>query len=307
MDRLSELWQLQAEQQVELELDPSSMSDVDRARAFTDYLANMYEEVAEIGKASPSYKRHILLADNSRSGVLDGCVDAMKMAMTIAQLQGITSEEFIHAFLLKTDLVRERARQARLKLEAETLVLGFDLDDVFADLTPFREEANSSGNAENSFAAALSMNERMKHRFYEEGGFRDLAPIPFAAETARRIKKRYGALHVIVTARPQWKYKRLHGDTAWWLKRHGIPYDVLLFSRNKVEAISEHICPAWPKVFVEDHLRNARDLTEAGIDVLLFDRPHNQSAGSESLTGERVFGWYGVDGVEAAIARRLER
>lgn len=304
MERLSELWRLQAEQQVELELDPGSMSDVDRARAFTDYLANMYEEVAEIGKANPSYKRHILLADNSRSGVLDGCVDAVKMAMTIAQLQGVTADEFIHAFQIKTDIVRERARQARLKLEAQTLVLCFDLDDVFADLEPFRQEALADTTTGGAAAiVALSTNERMKHKFYEGGGFRNLSPIPGSVDAARRVKARYGALHVIVTARPQWKYKRLHGDTAWWLKRHGVPYDMLLFARNKVEAISDHIYPAWPKLFVEDHLRNARDLVEAGIDVLLFDRPHNQVLRREPMPGERVFGW---SGVEAAIAKRLE-
>lgn len=298
---MKELWAEQAAQQLDLELDPTTFNDVERRRLFTDFLANLYEEVGEIGDAWPTYKRHMLLGGASRSGIIDGCVDVVKMAMTIAQLEGVTFDEFEQAFRLKTQVVVERHRQDKLVLQHDTLVFCFDLDDVYADLEPLRAEVGADSTTGGAAAVvALSMQERMKHEFYEGGGFRKLQPVPGAVKASQRIKDKYKALHVLITARPQWRYKRLHADTVYWLNEHKIPYDMLLFSRNKVEAVAEHISPASPVVFVEDHLRNARDLVEAGINVLLFDRPHNQGVD----VGQRVKGW---SGIEDAIARQLSQ
>jgi uncharacterized HAD superfamily protein len=81
---------------------------------------------------------------------------------------------------------------------------------------------------------------------------------------------------VILTARPQWQYKRLYGDTIDWLERHNIPADFILFNKDKVEALHAHLAPAWPTLIVEDHPRNVSALSAAGVNVLLFNCRHNQ-------------------------------
>ena len=108
-----------------------------------------------------------------------------------------------------------------------------------------------------------------------------------------RALKKSGYTLVIVTARPQWQYKRLYADTLEWLDKHGVPHDHILFNKDKLEAVHAHLAPAWPVAFIEDHERNAKALADAGVNVLLFDRPHNRDV----VDGERirrVSGWSAV-------------
>ena len=80
------------------------------------------------------------------------------------------------------------------------------------------------------------------------------------------------------------------------------PNDIILFNKDKVEAIHTHLQPAWPVAFVEDLERNVRALSAAGVNVLLFDRPNNQSL--EPLPRvKRVRGWAEVTSELEAVLK----
>lgn len=302
-DRLTWLWETQAQQQRELGLEPSELGDIERRQTLGDLARLLHEEVTELGRLSPSYKRHLLRSPGaSSSAVAEECVDVLKTVVAIAQLHGLTLDELVDAFATKTQVVRERAAAERLALAHDSKVLCIDLDDVVFDLGPFRDQLVA--HDELHAPARLVASERTKAEFYEGGRFRDLEPIPGAPEALRLIHSA-GYMIVAITARPQWQYKRLYGDTVHSLRKHGVPFDLVLFNKDKVEAMYEHVCPAWPVAFVEDMERNAKALAASGVRVLLYDQPHNQSvsAGPNIL---RVKDWQqitrllGVGSVEAA-------
>lgn len=148
-------------------------------------------------------------------------------------------------------------------------------------------------------AGTLAMVETYKDDFYTEGRFAELPAIPGAPRAMMDLKAQ-GYTIVIITARPEWQYSRLYADTLSWLDAHSIPHDLILFTKDKAEAIHHNIRPAWPRCFIEDHPRNALSLAASGVNVLLFDTPHNQAV-QEDERIKRVVGWNGV--MEAISAR----
>ena len=289
-DHLIKMWALQAQQQRELGLDPNELSDVERRRLCDDLTLQMHEEVSELGRLSGGYKRHILRAPKTNLGAVGiECADVLKTLFCIAQLHGLTPGEMVDAFVQKTNAVRQKAVAEQLELTNSCRVLCVDVDDVICDLEPWRDELKKLGPIDAAAALRLEASEDMKNAFYSGGRFREMSAVPGAAEGLARIAAA-GIKIVLITARPQWQYKRLHSDTVYWLNREGITYDLLLFSRNKVEAVYDHVRPAWPIAFVEDHPVNADAIAEAGIQVLLYDQPHNRHVSAKSgIT--RVASW----------------
>lgn len=75
---------------------------------------------------------------------------------------------------------------------------------------------------------------------------------------------------VYVTARSQEEEE----FTSRWMKKHGIPYEQILFSghKSKVDFVKE-----WKlELFIEDYLVNAKAISKLGIPVLLLDTSYNQ-------------------------------
>ncbi len=276
VDALIRMWDQQAIQQRDLGLDPKYMSDVARRSASGDLILCLHEEVAELQRTTSHYKAHLLNATLADPGnVSDEVADVLKLVIAIAQLHGLGSDDIAEAFERKTNVVKAKAEHQRLALQSGTKVLCVDLDDVICDLSPWTKElVRLKGDAPGN-ARTLQMMEAWKDDWYKSGRFKELDAI-LGARSALTLISGRGYKIVIVTARPQWQYKRLYADTLEWLQKHSIPHDLILFNKDKVEAIYDHIAPAWPVAFIEDHERNARHLSAVGVQVLLFDRPHNQ-------------------------------
>lgn len=289
-DRLTEIWMAQAEQQQQLGLDPRHMSDVDRRRYTSDLALQMHEEVSELARLMPSYKRH-LLADGAadRQEVAEEVTDCLKVLMTIAQLNDLSVADIVDAFHRKTRVVKSKAEGERMRLQRDTRLICVDMDDVISDLTKWIATLAEARGAAPAGKHTWDMLEAHKDDFYRSGRFREMPPVEGAPEGMRALKG-MGYKLVIVTARPQWQYRRLYADTLEWLDQYGVPHDHVLFNKDKVEAVHQHLAPAWPLAFIEDHSRNAASLVEAGIEVLLLDKPHNQDALANSKL-RRVASW----------------
>lgn len=286
---LKHLWDIQSEQQRELGLDPAALSPLERRNVARDLLLSLHEEVSELQRTSgQSYKRHILADDGADAhNVAIEAASALKLLVAVAQLHGLSAADISRAFVEQTEVVRARSEGERARLR-EAPLLCVDLDDVLADLSAWRDELDAIRGGAEPGAIRHQREEAWKDEWYRAGRFRDIPPMPGAAEAMAEVRE-WGWRVVIATARPQWQYKRIHADTLYWLGRHGIHHDLILFGKDKVELVHEHLAPAWPVAFVEDHDRNARALSAAGIHVLLYDRPHNRHLDLERV--ERVRSW----------------
>jgi 5'(3')-deoxyribonucleotidase len=266
------------------------MDEIGRGRVITDIIAQAHEEVSELGRLSSAYKRHLLSRPRMETAVVaEEVVDVLKCAIAAAQTFGLDSSDVVDAFKRKTLAIQERVTQERIRLKCEIPLLCFDLDDVICDLSPWRAELDNWVDMDSPPADQLIASERFKEQFYEGGHFRNMNPVVGAKEALRKFAEN-GFFNIILTARPQWQYKRLYGDTVWWLKQHHIPYHRILFNKDKVEAVYHHLVPAWPHWFVEDHERNIRALAAVGIRVLVYDQPHNRGI-KDTNSIRRVHNW----------------
>lgn len=289
-DRLVEIWQAQKEQQSELGMDPRHMNDVDRRRATTDLVMLLHEEASELGRIVSTHKRHLLASPRiDPHNVAEEVADILKTAVAIAQLHGLQVHDVVEAIRRKTRVVRSKAEGERMQLQRSTRLLCVDMDDVISDLASWGQQLKEYRDGYEPGKHVWDILEAHKDEFYQDGRFRNMPPVD-GAPTAMRTIKELGWTIVIVTARPQWQYKRLYADTLEWLDQHEVPHDHVLFNKDKVEAVHTHLAPAWPRAFIEDHPRNATALADAGIPVLLFDRPHNAGVPESDLI-RRVRGW----------------
>lgn len=271
MDQFKKIWDDQASLQIDLGLDPRNMDAVQLSGEIKNSLLGLHEETAALGRATTSYKSHLLDAQPDKMNVTIKIADCMKYLLLLAQQHGISRQSLVDAILKKSRVVSSRADAARIKLELDTKLICVDLDDCVADLSVEFDVGITVDGTRMTHDAI----EQVKHGLHSSDKFRKLPLIPDAGHSLQTIKTR-GYKIAIITARPAWQYRHLHYDTIQWLKSNDVPFDALLFDKDKVDAVYRHLRPAWPKYFIEDHPRNALALASAGIDVILYDRPHNR-------------------------------
>lgn len=287
------MWERQQEQQEAFNLNPEAMSDIDKARTAKDLALGLFEEASELTRDTARYKAHILKAPPiERINVADEAADVLKYLIAISQLYGVTPVDLYEAFMRKSDVVADKARGEQLELARTTQLVICDLDNVISDLSGWQNKLNESrGNAPMN-DRTVQLLESLKEDFYKGGGFKDLPVIKGAIEGTAQLRK-MGYKIVIITARPYWQYKRLYADTLQWLKKYDITYDLILFNKDKAEAIYEHIFPARPAFFVEDREKHAIEVAGIGVPVLLLDWPYNKDIRPHPLI-KRVEGWGGI-------------
>ena len=281
---LSSFWRLQKEQQKEFGMDSSCMSSLETTRAVKDLTLLLYEEVGELARLSPSYKRHLLDTNlPDKRNVVEELVDIFKIMISLSLIYGIEPEDLAKVFESKTRVISARAVEAKSKLSKSTRLICLDMDDVITDFEALRSKSEREYKGK-----GFDEIEAYKDELHSKGFLRELKPIRGAISGIKKLKS-MGYKIAIITARPQWQFKRMHHDTLWWLRKYRIPCDILLFNRDKVEAIYQHISPAEPVFFVEDLGRNALSLAQAGITVLLYDTHRNKSVEHERII--RVYNW----------------
>lgn len=295
-DKLEIIWDIQSIQQADFNMDPKAMSPVGRISSSKDLNLGLLEEVAKLSSRTACYKAHILKAfPIDKTNIIEAVVDVFKYTVAIAQVFGISHDEVYEEFIRKTEIVSDKARGERLELESKTPVLVFDIDNVIADLTEWDEKlkkVRNIGAVDGTEKHVVDVLEGLKETYYKDGGFLRLKTIPGARKGIKELRKR-GWKIVLVTARPYWQYKRIYADTVCWLKDNNIEYDLLLFNKDKAEAIYESIFPATPAYVVEDREKHVIEVVDLGIKVLLFSWPWNKGI-KESKLITRVNDWEGI-------------
>lgn len=301
-DTFQDLWEQQEALQKALGLDPIHMDGAAKARHAKDLIVGLYEEVGELAEQTTDYKHHVLRRHEIDSGnVIEELVDILKYLLTVAQLFGLERQAIVDAFEAKSAVVLDRYRSERHILKDQTRLLCVDLDDCVVDLSSWDTSRLDGGDPRKHH----ELLESYKDEFHSSGQFRTLPAIE-GARAGLQAARDANFTIVLVTARPAWQFKRIYADTLYWLARCEIPHDLLIFNKDKVEAVHRELAPAWPIAFVEDHVRNAHSLAAARIHVLLFDRPHNKEASEgEYLTRCRT--WPEITTLLKVLADRWER
>jgi len=287
---LEAIWEIQAEQQRALGLNPEDMGRLERDKNAKEFALGLYEEVGELIRTVTHFKAHILKTQSApRNHIIEEVVDVMKMLISLAQLFNVTPEELYEGFLSKTEVVKNRAEGQKLELEKDTKLIISDLDGCIADISGFTDELSAMKGNEPINDQLVGKLEGLKEKFYRQGGFRDVALIPGSKEALDAMRKA-GYKIVIITARPYWQYKRIYADTLHWLQKHDIPFDLILYNKDKAEATYEHIFPAKPEFFIEDRDKHALEMANIGVKVLLLDTPINRNLPEHPLI-RRVKDW----------------
>lgn len=267
-DRLQEIWDIQNKQQQQFNLDPRTMSVLAKATASKDLALGLYEEVKELVDDTTHYKAHVLrLPKVERTNVADEAADVFKYLVAICQLHGVTAQDLYDAFKRKTAVVSSKAHGQRVELERDTKLVITDLDGCVADLSAWQNELNAQRGDAPMNDGTVKMLESLKEEYYKGGGFLKL-PAVVGAREALGAMREAGYKIAVITARPSWQYKRIYADTIDWLARHDIPYDLLLFGKDKAEEVYEHIYPARPLFFVEDRAKHCIEIANIGVKVL---------------------------------------
>jgi len=290
-DKWRSIWDRQKQQQESFGLDPDGMTLTDKALVAKDLSLGLYEEVAELARITVHFKRHLLrVPPVDWINVVEEAADVLKYTIAIAQLHGVSAEDMFQAFMRKSAVVEDRAAGEQLELTEDTKVILVDLDNCIADITPLEE---TLGKIEQT-----AEREQAKADLRRTGAFRTL-PVVDGAVAGMRHLRQLGYKLVIITARPYRQYKRLYADTMEWLKKHKIEYDLILFKRDKAEAISDYIMPAQARFFIEDRTKHALEIIDMNVPVLLLDAPYNQGVEHPLIT--RVENW------GALISRVVEK
>ena len=298
MDRWEKIFKLQAAQQESFGMDPQELSPVARSEVANHLCLGLYEEAAELARTAVRFKRHLLRTPPvDHSEVVEEAADVVKYVVAIAQLHGIDAESLFSAILRKTDVVKDRAEGEQLELTRDSRIILVDLDGCVADLEPL--ETLTDGRP-------IEEQERIKRNFRRRGRFRDLPVVEGAQEGLAELR-RNGYRIAFITARPYRQHKRLYADTVEWLKTNDIEYELLLFQRDKAEALVDYIFPARPICFIEDREKHALEIIATGTHVMLLDRKMDRDVRiTDGPLITRVWNWEGIlNWVEERSAKRI--
>lgn len=282
---LADALKIQSKQQRLWHPDPKRMTDDQRREVMDELLLGLNEEVAELARETRS-KPHVARAPSPRSNRLEEWTDCLKYLLAIADLEGFDSAMLAMHFLSKTAAVEQRAKQKELDLSGQRVFVT-DLDACVADLTPFLD---ATGGMYGAPTAGTPETEVLKAKWYDTGGFLGL-PVIRGAKEALLEAKSQGCLVAIITARPVWEHFRVRADTVDWLNRNGIPHDILLFNKDKWDALHQSVYPAHIVAFVEDRIKHVMELHAHRVEpIYLMDAPWNEDFNPPANI-RRAFEW----------------
>ena len=281
---LADFFDKQREQQL-LWYNVTLLSDENKAKIVDELLLGLYEEVGELARACRQ-KPHIVRQERGGHGNShEEIVDVLKYILAIADILGMTPEDIQARFIAKTMAVEQKVTQYRVDLEGRRAFVT-DLDSCVADLTPFMIATGGMYGAANVGTLGT---EARKAAWYAEGGFLTL-PIMDGARKCILEAKDNGCLIAIITARPVWEHARIRADTIQWLKDMDIPVDIVLFNKDKWDALHQSVLPAQIIGFVEDRVKHIDELVSHHVKpVFLMDQPWNQEVSHPYVT--RVTQW----------------
>lgn len=270
-DYLIRQWAFQRSELERLNLDPRK----DTVGLHHSICTHMLSEVHELLDCLPWFL-HKKPKVAERYALVEECVDVFKWLLNIMHLHGIECAEFEQVFDEKTAVVEDRIRTIRfierMKIDpVPCLVL--DLDGVIVDrdtaILEFYDRKH--GIRYNSLAFLRSRLtakdwEELKFEFYRSGAFqRSSLSSVFLPDVLRDSKS---VPKVIITARDVKMFPQIHYQTLQFLKLLNIPYDALIFAKDKSKAVYNWLHP--DSYFFDDEQIHVDDMSKVCKSFQVF-------------------------------------
>jgi hypothetical protein len=273
----------------------NSLSTAEKHQLSKEYILHAHAELFELLNEFPSWRTWLGTSNPvpNIDGMTEEIVDTVKFLMNILLLWNVKVETFAEIFNRKTDVNIQRFTQHRqlAKLMSKYQqgvrhgkVAAIDLDGVLASypeswLTFLANETGVSVDVKDfslSFGTMSIPRGRyaaLKERYRREGGESRVGILSGAVEFLRNLRL-LGYYIIILSSRPVKQYKRLYSDSIMWLQKYQLPFDVVVWERDK----EDWIIQSFPIVdfVVEDDPLNAERIGASGIKTYLLDRPYNQ-------------------------------
>jgi hypothetical protein len=258
-----------------------------RQQVLIEHVLGIHDQTTAFAN-STGWKRHALTRSGEEQESKEQLVDIVKWAFSMMILMGMDHEQFTQMFMFKTNLLNERWQKQMEVMSKDTNVVLWDLDGVLAQYSEGYEaflsacglnrldENRDTYSFYKVYGITRQQEEEYHHQFITSGGFKTLGVYRDTADVVRWSKGK-GLVNIAITARPSWIYKRLVQDTYNWLKDNGLEFDMVLWDKDKSDAVINHIMPANILCFIEDRDKHAIELSHIGVDVLLVDREYNRS------------------------------
>lgn len=211
--------------------------------------------------------------------VLEEMVDVQKFLWGWMQVHGFTYDDFLLEFKRKSSVVEQRFAQERSmkELESHPCVL-VDIDGVLADWEGGFAQWLTSTRVAGVFTcptaawawyeneAGVLKQEAVKRAFRQSGKKAELDVLPGAKELLQLIRSKSSLKIVLLTNRPYDENFRIYPDTLTWIKKNDLPYDAIIWSRDKgFDAVKTFRNVYWA---VDDKDKNVKRLREAKITTI---------------------------------------
>lgn len=240
-----------------------------------DYVLHLIKEATEVLDAT-KWRMH-RKADGAinRGNALEEVIDSQKFVLGIAQVMGYTFDEYLDMFYRKSMVVEQRFTQeqnlAGLRDVPCALV---DIDGVLADYPDYYynwvyNEYNLSPTAYDS--QDLLRKKEIKDAYRRSGAKTNIPLLPGARDLLLLLRAE-GVKIVLITMRPYAEHYRIYPDTLLWLKKHDLPYDAILWAKDKgLEAMKNF---TDVRVAIDDDPKNIEMYHRAGIRVAQVAPPN---------------------------------
>jgi phosphoglycolate phosphatase-like HAD superfamily hydrolase len=240
-----------------------------------NHLLSIVKEAMEVLDEIPSWKEHRNISSEFiESNLLEEIIDVNKFAIGLAQIWGMTQEQYADEFVRKSYVVEQRWNQEQeLKLiDPNAKIVGIDIDGVLGDYPAWylkfleNKGYKFSTIGEAKEALGLKKYEELKSEYRQSGWKAKMPANPYASELTQALKE-LGYTIIILTARPYQKYSRIYPDTLQFLEDNKIRFDAIIWDEQKhLKIIKE-----FPKLqfMIEDNAHIAYNVANEGYKVFL--------------------------------------
>jgi hypothetical protein len=246
-DKLKILWDIQFNfnqnfYKAKLGKSMEDMSQTEKTFWTKNQLLSIVKEAMEVLDEVPSWKEHRSITENFiPSNLYEEIIDVNKFSMGLAQIWGMTFEQYYEEFLRKSYVVEQRWHQEHdLKLiDKNSKIAGIDIDGIlgeyekcFLNFVSYKTGIEFDSIEAFKKMSGIGVYEETKSQYRQSGAKADMEACKGASEFTYELKNR-GYTIIVLTARPYKDYYRIYPDTLEFLKKRNIKFDAIIFDKEK--------------------------------------------------------------------------
>jgi len=284
---LEEMWDDQYQfNKLILPCDPVDMTPEQIQYYHEKYTLLLNKELYEVLDETEFKPHRAIKGKMVRSNMAEELMDVFKYWMCLCQVHGFSASDMIEEYHRKSNVVKQRYFQEKV-MSFDGKIAGIDIDGILGDYprsfvefineqlgTSFDYRNIRSYNIGEALGLSPEESARLKHLYRETGQKRFIQVIEGAKQFLDELKY-MGYIVVLLTSRPYKKYKRIYGDTQYWLAENKLHYDAILWDDMKGERLIQEFGRDRVEFFVDDVAEFANGISKFGMKCYLINRSYN--------------------------------